>query len=1085
MSWLYMRNFAFCSLLLFSASSTVTCNLEPEKLQPCAENQINTSRNTSVIQGTLEQHTEYHHNIKSESQWQHSEYKSVKLEDQGVTSEQSVTVKPHTITSDCRTFKPNHQNEMLLYQNVKFEAQSVTSVHPTGVFSNITFDPSIAAGLPSVESHQQSVTSERLRLNSEVHTVRPNLSVAPDISPVNQSVTLEQNQVAELHRVKSEHQKEWSAHRQSSELCRTLETQPKERTIVQDKFETLPKEQSIVLDKLATLCKEQSTVPGKFESLPKEQSMVKDQLETLSKEQSILQDKLETLPREQNIVQDKELDTHDTISTQPQANTIEIPEIQVPVSQVNPTIQTQQANTPSFNATKVLPCQKLEVSGITSFSNDITNTNNQQIPKQDTKRQILIQCDVCQMSFNNSADFTSHKESHGNVAKSHRCGICEKSFPTFKEMFVHIKQHAKRKMHKCKECGQMFYFEKDLRKHLKHIHAYEMFQCNICGKIFCSGAGLGRHHKLHNIKCSKCGEKFSFQKDLAKHLSEHSGETLFQCYICKQNFPSSSSLNGHLQVHYKKENHKHSKYKKSFPYAEQNGASELQNVVLEQETVNSAPKEYSEQDDTHEDQQISMLQSTTHDSEDGILSAQPLLSKLGKPEILLAVHQGNLAENTLSSSSVNAPHKAHLQDKTHECLVCGKKFYLEQNLKHHHTEHTGEKAFQCDICKKKFSTFKGSRAHRKVHAAEQCTISEKILFKSTRLETHYAKHTGEKPFQCNFCNKNFVTPSGLCRHKKSHTAERPQCDACGKTFWSSGSLSKHKKLHTGEKPHVCEVCGRAFSVRAILVRHGRTHTGEKPYQCDICDKWFAGQETLIKHKRIHTSQKLYHCDECGKGYTSSYNLSNHKKTHSGENKYVCDICGKQFSHLSYIKIHQQIHTGEKPYQCEVCGKSFSTPQCLHKHTKHTHSDDRPYECDVCHKKFKQSSHLSRHKIIHTGVKPFQCTVCDRTFTQAVNLNSHMKTQHGWETNVSWPYCGIVPWCWNGLHYGTSLWARCRYNIENTCMGCFPKSVGAVSSFTVKPSILWFPHESWLEFNFLDFELLHCYTLPKCSGPGGV
>ena len=683
-----MRNFAFCSLVLFSASSTVTCNLEPEKLQPCAENQINTSRNTSVIQGTLEQHAEYHHNIKSESQWQHSEYKSVKLEDQGVTSEQSVTVKPHTITSDRRTFKPNHQNEMHLYQNVKFEAQSVTSVHPTGVFSNITFDPSIAAGLPSVESHQQSATSERLRLNSEVHTVRPNQSVAPDISPVYQSVTLEQNQVAELHRVKSEHQKEWSAHRQSPELC--------------------------------------STVPGKFESLPKEQSMVQDQLETLSKEQTILQDKLETLPREQNIVQDKELDTHDTISTQPQSNKIEIPEIQVPVNQVNPTIQTQQANTPRFNATKVLPCHKLEVSGITSFSNDITNTNNQQIPKQDTKRQILIQCDVCQMSFNNSADFTSHKESHGNVAKSHRCGICEKSFPTFKEMFVHIKQHAKRKMHKCKECGQMFYFEKDLRKHLKHIHAYQMFQCNICGKIFCSGAGLGRHHKLHNIKCSKCGEKFSFQKDLAKHWSEHSGETLFQCYICKQNFPSSSSLNGHLQVHYKKENHKHSKCKKSFPYAEQNGASELQNVVLEQETVNSAPKEYSEQDDTHEDQQISMGQSTTHDSEDDILSAQPLLSKLGKPEILLAVHQGNLAENTLSSSSVNAGHKAHLQDKTHECLVCGKKFYLEQNLKHH-TEHTGEKAFQCDICQKKVSTFKGSRAHRKVHAAEKCTISGTLL----------------------------------------------------------------------------------------------------------------------------------------------------------------------------------------------------------------------------------------------------------------------------------------------------------------------------------------------------------------------
>ena len=300
--------------------------------------------------------------------------------------------------------------------------------------------------------------------------------------------------------------------------------------------------------------------------------------------------------------------------------------------------------------------------------------------------------------------------------------------------------------------------------------------------------------------------------------------------------------------------------------------------------------------------------------------------------------------------------KPHINVHTgkYKCRKCGKALKSKKYYKAHLLKHPDDSRFMfvCEICGKGFTQASNRKTHMAlVHSHERnfaCNICGSRWKRRCDLRIHMRRvHEG-------------ITPKTI---KPAAGRKRYPCPVCGGMFTE---LHTHMRKHTGEKPYQCNICERRFAAANTLVAHQRTHTGERPFKCTQCDKTFTQSSHRSTHmKSVHLTERGYKCETCGKSFKLKSHLNMHKEIHADNwLSFICQICGIGCRSKRLLKSHMLIHEVEKRFECTDCGLKFRHPGTYRTHMK-VHRQEWVHKCAICGAGYVRKdvylSHMKKHR----------------------------------------------------------------------------------------------------------------------------
>lgn len=183
-----------------------------------------------------------------------------------------------------------------------------------------------------------------------------------------------------------------------------------------------------------------------------------------------------------------------------------------------------------------------------------------------------------------------------------------------------------------------------------------------------------------------------------------------------------------------------------------------------------------------------------------------------------------------------------------------------QHMKDHREEIGENTEVKCKLCPKSYPKLSNLIRHARTHeenATHECIHCGKRMGMGDDLIDHLLCHQGFKPFHCEVegCEKSFIKYHKLRLHQKSHedNIEKPHaCNQCEKTFSDVEYLKRHLLRHSGRKDHACSLCPSRFTFKSGLNSHMTTHSmNSKKFSCDKCDAKFTKMQSLRTHQKIH------------------------------------------------------------------------------------------------------------------------------------------------------------------------------------------------------------------------------------------
>lgn len=165
-------------------------------------------------------------------------------------------------------------------------------------------------------------------------------------------------------------------------------------------------------------------------------------------------------------------------------------------------------------------------------------------------------------------------------------------------------------------------------------------------------------------------------------------------------------------------------------------------------------------------------------------------------------------------------------------------------------EHGWKFPYFCGYCEARFSCHAERNAHMQLHSFK-CRFCDNHYPRQNLVSQHERIHElSVVEVSCRKCGELFRDKHFLNRHiiEEHPRSTRYKCDLCEKSFLLKSQRTAHRKGHILRQQ--CAECGKWFTDKSGLNRHIRTHTKEKPYKCVNCDLSFSQSSSLKRHVAI-------------------------------------------------------------------------------------------------------------------------------------------------------------------------------------------------------------------------------------------
>ncbi|XP_078696753.1 uncharacterized protein LOC144924922 isoform X2 [Branchiostoma floridae x Branchiostoma belcheri] len=454
------------------------------------------------------------------------------------------------------------------------------------------------------------------------------------------------------------------------------------------------------------------------------------------------------------------------------------------------------------------------------------------------------------------------------------CNQPECGYKTFKSRTgwtLHMREHKSDYKFRCEHCDFGCFTERRLKEHTacKHTGTPVCF-CSVCKKGFVTFTGLRHHESLHKndlYPCDYCDKVYKNKKDKEKHKRTH--QLSFACKVCSATFIWKHHAVTHLKTVHKmlakevksdwdkcmeevtKEVprivRKPSSSKGEGQTVKRSRVNTKGNAGMDKEALNNVVKEKG-----RKSLRLQRKQASSKKSKERTCTTENSPS-LHEPD------DDKKMQIDDSLCSVSTLDGAHLDAATPDVLDIGSQLKKETR-------------YECNIqgCGKTFKAKKVFKLHMKAH--NEC--NDATMQQIENMDKDGKDNEGKMSCPVEGCGKKFKNRKVFKLHMQGHNDNYPfRCEICNFGCFQQRKLREHTaSVHIGIPVCFCPVCGKEFLSYSGLNRHKYTHRDEV-YKCDVCEKEYKNAKERDRHRRSH--EQRYVCPICGKRFGMKHHLKSH------------------------------------------------------------------------------------------------------------------------------------------------------------------------------------------------------------------